>query len=55
MSKALVQKFFCYSCESDYRITFKEDEVSHNPVFCPFCSTEIDFDKQDDGNDREDE
>lgn len=48
MSKARVEKQICYSCESEYRITFKEEEVNHYPVFCPFCASEVDFDRQED-------
>ena len=47
MSKPVVTKLDCDSCESSFKITYKEDEVSRNPIFCPFCSTEIDFDNQD--------
>lgn len=46
MSKPIVQKLNCDACESEFKITFKEDEVSRNPIFCPFCATEIDFDNE---------
>jgi DNA replicative helicase MCM subunit Mcm2 (Cdc46/Mcm family) len=43
-TKPHIEKFYCESCESSFKVTFKEDEVSRNPIFCCFCSTELDFD-----------
>jgi hypothetical protein len=55
MSKPIVIKLACDSCESVFKVTFKEDEVSRNPIFCVCCGTEIDFDSQDDDGTNDDE
>ena len=51
MAKKRIDILFCVSCESDFKLTYAEEEVSRYPTLCPFCGEEIDFDKQDDADD----
>ena len=48
MSKKRVEKLYCYNCDSEFKLIFNEEEVSHLPTVCPFCAEDIDFDNQDD-------
>jgi rRNA maturation endonuclease Nob1 len=47
MSKTVVQKLVCDACESIFKVTYKDDEVSRNPIFCCFCGDELTFEDQD--------
>lgn len=40
MSK-VAQNFICDDCESDFKLSYHEDEVSGNSKFCPFCGYEL--------------
>lgn len=51
--KPVILRMDCNSCESTYKVTYKEDDVARNPIFCCCCGTEIDWDEP--GDDPEDE
>ena len=35
-----IHKHFCRGCDSEYKITFHDMNVSGQPRFCPFCGDE---------------
>lgn len=45
MSKEINKKT-CRHCESTYKLVFDLDNTSGYPKFCPFCSSEI-YDDED--------
>ena len=36
----------CDSCQSDYEIRYNEEKDSE-PIYCPFCGADIDYEEDD--------
>ena len=45
--KKKIDKLFCAECESEFRLSYDPDEVSRWPTYCPFCSSELSFDEEE--------
>lgn len=40
----IVYELVCDSCGADYELTYVDGITNHNdPMYCPFCSAEIDL------------
>lgn len=37
----------CESCDSEYKLIITEDSDRLEPVYCPFCAAEVDFESND--------
>lgn len=48
ISKPQVDKLLCVNCESEFKVSYRPEDVSRSPIFCCFCGDELDFDTQDD-------
>jgi len=42
-----VEKIFCDSCESSFKIMYNEDDVYGYHKFCPYCGSELNFDDEE--------
>jgi hypothetical protein len=52
MAKKNIDDLYCVECDSRFKLVYTDDDVSRNPIFCPFCSSELNFGgDEDEGND----
>ena len=52
MSRKTLEEFICDSCGAEYTVTYIEEDIMEEPVFCPFCANELDtYDIEDDFQD----
>jgi len=49
MSSKITKEYECEKCGVEYMITFDEDNIMDQPLYCPFCSDHND--DFDDAND----
>lgn len=42
MSRKTVEEFMCDGCGAEYSITYNDEDIMEEPVFCPFCANELD-------------
>ena len=42
MSRKTLEDFLCDSCGAEYTITYVEEDIMEEPLYCPFCSNELD-------------
>lgn len=42
MSRKTVEDYTCDGCGAEYTITYSEEEIMEEPIYCPFCANELD-------------
>lgn len=42
MSRKTAEEFLCDSCGAEYTITYDNEEVLDEAIYCPFCGSELD-------------
>lgn len=42
MSRKTLEDFLCDSCGAEYTITYVEEDIMEEPLYCPFCGSELD-------------
>lgn len=49
MQSKITKEYECENCGAEYMITFDEDNIMDQPMYCPFCCDHNDdFDDEDD-------
>ena len=41
----------CEYCDTEWELTYIEHETSNQPIYCPFCGSNVDLDKVDEESD----
>jgi rRNA maturation endonuclease Nob1 len=41
-----IEKIFCESCDSEFKLIYVNDEVYGFHKFCPFCGSELPFEDE---------
>lgn len=47
MSNKTTVEHYCSICGVEYMVTWDEDNIPDEPIFCPFCATGVDDEELD--------